>query len=343
LTALIRSFGVIKGSGLVVGARRVVDVLEVVEDILSPYVAVPVRDPRVTSFIAAVLDQLPALVRAESPDRGWTAEALIARARQLIGEVSDPGSDLAAASALVPLVGEDAAAEIPIEDLLDLFEPEPESAEVWILPAGAPAASGSHADSTATRMVQEGSGAASDQALAAELERAFSADAEPQGAADAMREPTGLLSARVPEMPPLERLIDGVAEMGRCCAELGVAHAHWLAGLDALDQGLGHLRALMDLVSIERLEDPATAVSAGGPSESAGLEPSVEWPELSGRVVEILDELESVRAGLAADRDASDAPRIRLGRLLETASDLLLEAQLMPFDAAESPVPNAPT
>jgi hypothetical protein len=333
LNALKHNFGVIKASASIVGARRVAEVAGVVEDILSPGAAESARDPQVTSFIAEVLDQLPVLVHAESPDRVTIADALIARARELICAVSYPGGDLDAVSAWVQLAGEDAALEVPIEDLLDVFEPEPESAEAWVLAAFAPGASESDPDSAATLMVPEDSLVSSEQALGAELERAFSAPVDPHGASDAMAEPTGSSPARVPEMRPLDRLIDRIAEMGCCRAELDVADAHWIAGLDALDQGLARLRALMDRASVGRVEGSRLAVSSGGPSGTAERDPSAEWPALYGRVVEILDDLESVRAGLSADRDASDAPRIRLGNLLQAASDVLLQMHVNSGDA----------
>uniref|UniRef100_UPI003593028C hypothetical protein n=1 Tax=Thiocapsa sp. TaxID=2024551 RepID=UPI003593028C len=133
-------------------------------------------------------------------------------------------------------------------------------------------------------------------------------------------------SARRPEadaVSPVGPLVEQVAEMARCRAELDATHAQMVAGLNALDLGLARLRDLVDRLASARhpTGEPLGEV-ADGMSEAIGLR------DFRGCVGEILDDLESVRRGLIADRQASDAPRARQAKLLEAVSDALVKLHL---------------
>jgi chemosensory pili system protein ChpA (sensor histidine kinase/response regulator) len=320
ITGLKRNFAVVKGSGLLVGARRVAEVAEAVEGLLVRVTAQPMRDPAATSFIAEVLDQLPALVHGATEDCATLVEALVARARQIAQATTEDDLAVDGWSALVSLdkpAGIGDALQIPIEDLLDTFEDTPETPRGWVLPDDAGA--------TWARSVSGDVLGLSDQASEVELDLSLFGPVDP--AAEPMSDPrVAPSSARRPEgdaVSPVASLVEQVAEMARYRAELDATHAQMVAGLNALDLGLARLRDLVDRLASARhpTGEPLGEV-ADGMGEAIGLR------EFCGRVGEILDDLESVRHGLIADREASDAPRARQAKLLEAVSDALVKLDL---------------
>ena len=329
VTGLKRNFSVIKGSGLLVGARRVAEVAEAVEGLLDRITAQPTRDPAATSFIAEVLDQLPALVHGGTEDRPSVVKTLVARAGQIAEAATDSALEVDGLSALVPLggpAGTDDALQIPIEDLLDAFEAVPETPGEWVLPDldASPDSEAAEAGSAS-----DDSLGLSEQTLGEELAPAISALIDP--AADAGADPVAD-PAIAPSAPPTPEadslsqeasLVEQIAEIARCRAELDITHAQLVSGLGALDLGLARLRDLVDRLA----NDPQPAgrpigEGLGDKGEAFGQR------EFCGRVGEILDDLESVRSGLIADRQASDEPRARQAKLLEAVLGALLKLNL---------------
>lgn len=320
LTGLKRNFAVVKGSSLLVGARRVAEVAEAVEGLLVRVTAQPMRDPAATSFIAEVLDQLPALVHGATEDCATLVESLVARARQIAQATTEDDLAVDGWSTLVPLdepAGMSDALQIPIEDLLDAFEDTPETPRGWVLPDDVGA--------TRARLVSGDAFGLSDQASEVELDLALFGPVDP--AAEPMADPrVAPSSTRRPEgdaVSPVAPLVEQVAEMVRCRADLDATHAQMVAGLNALDLGLARLRDLVDRLASARhpTGEPLGEV-ADGMGEAIGLR------EFCGRMGEILDDLESVGRGLIADRQASDAPRARQAKLLEAVSDALVKLDL---------------
>jgi chemosensory pili system protein ChpA (sensor histidine kinase/response regulator) len=283
VTGLKRNFSVVKGSGLLVGARRVAEVAEAVEGLLVRVTAQSTRDPAATSFIAEVLDQLPALVHGGAEDRASVVKALVARAEQIAEAAPDTGVEVDGLSALVPLVGLTGAGDapqIPIEDLLDTFEAAPETPGEWVLP-----------DLDESRDTESG---------------------------DSLEAAT---------------LAEQIAEIARCRAELDITHTQLVSGLDILDLGLARLRDLVDRLA----SDPHPSERPLG--EAVDDMGDALWPRVfCGRVGEILDDLESIRRGLIADRQASDELRARQAKLLEAVSDALLKLDLESSDGRSRPL-----
>ncbi len=308
VTGLKRNFSVIKGSGLLVGARWVAEVAEAVEGLLVRITAQPTRDPAATSFIAEVLERLPMLVHGRTADRPSDVKALVARAGRIAEAATDPDIDVDGLSALVPLDGFAAsgdAPQIPIEDLLDTFEAAPEAPGEWML-----------SDLDASHDTDSGDPIElSEQTLGEELDLAFSAFLDPA------TEPSDgpVADPALTPSAPAPLLEQQIAEIARCCSALDITHAQLVSGLDALDLGMARLRDLVD-----RFEsDPHPS---GGPL-GEGVDDMGEafgQREFCGRVGEILDDLESIRRGLHADRQASDEPRARQAKLLEAVLDALV-------------------
>jgi hypothetical protein len=328
-TALKRNFSVIKGSGLLVGARSVAAVAEAVEGLLSRVAAQPTRDPAVTSFIAEVLDQLPVLVHTATEDPASVAAALIARAEHIAVATAEADLDVDGVSLLVPLdlsAQSDDALQIPIEDLLDTFEVAPEKPGEWALPD---LVEGPDTDTTGARCVPVDSCGLSEQALAAELDLAFSAPGDP--ATEPMPRPIDdptvapwvAPHAETEMVSPVAALVEQVGEMARCHAELETTHAQLVSGLDALGPGLARLRDLVDRLASEGNRAGKLVAEGADVTDAA-----VGLAGFCGRAGEILDDLESVTGGLTGDRLASDETRSRQAKLLEAVSDALVKLNL---------------
>jgi chemosensory pili system protein ChpA (sensor histidine kinase/response regulator) len=316
-TGLKRHFSVIKGSGLLVGARTVAQVAESVEELLGRVTAQPTRDPAATSFIAEVLDQLPALVHGGNEDRAAVVRALVARAGQIAETVRDAGLEGGGLSALVHLdglTGSGDAPQIPIEDLLDTFGVAPEVPGEWVLP---------DVDESSDTAAVEVRSAPTDalelsaQTLGEELDPTRSALLDPA------IEPSDGPVADSALVPSSASLVEQIAEIARCREELDITHAQMVSGLDALDLGLARLRELVDRLASDPY--PSGRPLAEGVDDTGE---AIEQREFCGRVDEILDDLESVGRGLITDRQASEEPRARQAKLLEAVLDALVKRQL---------------
>ncbi|SDW62782.1 chemosensory pili system protein ChpA (sensor histidine kinase/response regulator) [Thiocapsa roseopersicina] len=325
VTGLKRNFSVIKGSGLLVGARRVAEVAEAVEGLLVRVTAQPTRDPAATSFIAEVLDRLPELVHGGTEDRSGVVAVLVARAERIAEAAKDTDLEVDGLSALVPLDGlavTDDAMQIPIEDLLDTFEAAPETPGDWVLPDADESPETGAADAPAASDEALGR---SEQTLGEELGRAFSALLDPATApaADPAFAATAPFTAEADPIPAAASLVEQIAEIARCREALDITHAQLVSGLDALDLGLARLRDLVDRLA-------SAPHPRGGPPGEGGddMGKAVGQRDFCGRVGEILDDLESVRRGLIADRQASDETRARQAKLLEAVLDALLKRNL---------------
>lgn len=329
VTGLKRNFSVIKGSGLLVGARRVAQVAESVEELLVRVTAQPARDPAATSFIAEVLDRLPALVHGGTEDRPSVVKALVARAGQIAEAGTDTDLEVDGLSALVPLkgmAGSGDALQVPIEDLLDTFEAAPETPGEWVLPD---AGESTDADAADSRSASGDVLDLSERALGEELDLAFSALPDP--AVDSTAGPVADSAAPssgppIPEADPVPAatsLVEQIAEIARCRSELDITHAQLVSGLDALDSGLVRLRRLVDRLA----SDPHPSGQPLGTGVDDTGE-AIDQRQFCARVGEILDDLESVRRGLIADRRASAEPRARQAKLLEAVLDALLKRNL---------------
>jgi chemosensory pili system protein ChpA (sensor histidine kinase/response regulator) len=118
-------------------------------------------------------------------------------------------------------------------------------------------------------------------------------------------------------------LVKQIAEIARCREGLDITHAQLVSGLEALDLGLARLRDLVDRLA----SDPHPS---GRPLDE-GMDDRREsnrQSEFCARVGEILDDLESVRCGLIADRRASAEPRARQAKLIKAVSDALVKLHL---------------
>ena len=328
-SALKRNFAVIKGSGLLVGVRPVAAVAEAVEGLLSRVAAQPMRDPAVTSFIAEVLDQLPALVHTATEDPSSVAAALIARAEQIAVATTEADLDVDGLSLLVALDSSarpDDALQIPIEDLLDTFEVAPETPGEWALPD---LAESPDTGATGARSVLADSLGLSEQALAAELDLAFSTPGDPatEPMPHPMDDPTAAPSmaphAETEMVSTVAALVEQVGEMARCQGELDTTYTQLVSGLDALGLGLARLRDLVD-----RLASDGNRAGGRLGEGADGTDAAVGLAGFCGRAGEILDDLESVTGGLTADRHASDEARSRQAKLLEAVSDALVKLAL---------------
>ncbi|RKT44432.1 hypothetical protein [Thiocapsa rosea] len=322
VTGLKRNFSVIKNSGLLVGVRWVAEVADAVEGLLVRVTAQPTRDPAATSFVAEVLDQLPALVHGEAEDRANVVKALVARAGQIAGAVTDMHLAVDGVSALVPLDGFTAAGDapqIPIEDLLDTFEAAPHAPGEWVLPD----VDDSHATDSGDLL------ALSEESLGDELDQAFSALLDPSAepsegpVADPARTPSTPSTPEAAPIPAAVSLLEQIVEIARCGAELDITHAQLVSGLDALDLGLARLRDLVDRLASD--PHPGKGPSREGVDDMDG---ALGQRAFCGRVGEILDDLESVRRGLIADRQASAEPRARQAKLLEGVLDAMVKLNL---------------
>ncbi|WP_040731702.1 Hpt domain-containing protein [Thiocapsa marina] len=331
VTGLKRHFSVIKGSGLLVGARRVAEVAASVEELLVRVAAQPTRDPAATSFIAEVLDQLPALVHGAAEGGASVVKALVARAGQIAEAATDADTDLDVdgLSALVPLDGSarlDDVPQIPIEDLLDTFEAAPETPGEWVLPDVDELPDSEAADACSA---SGGALERSEQALAEELEQALSTLTDPGTepldgpVTQSAPAPSALPIPGADPVPAAVSLAEQIAEITRCRAALDITHARLISGLDALDLGLARLRDLVDRLQ----SNPHPNGRPPGESADAMGEGLVQR-ELCGRLGEILDDLESVRRGLIVDRQASDEPRARQAKLLQAVLDALVKLRL---------------
>ncbi|MFB1487443.1 MULTISPECIES: hypothetical protein [unclassified Thiocapsa] len=244
---------------------------------------------------------------------------------QIIGAATDTDLAVDGLSALVPLDGLtswDNAPQIPIEDLLDTYEAAPEIPGESVLPDVDESPDSEAVDA---RSASDDVLGLSEQTLGEELDQAFSGLLDPS--TEFTPDPALAPSApRLPEVDPIPLaapLVEQIAEIARCRAELDITHAQQVSGLAALDLGLARLRDLVD-----RLEsDP----HPGGGPIGLGVDDMGEGfgqREFCGRVGEILDDLESVRRGLIADRQASAEPRARQAKLLEAVMDALVKLNL---------------
>ncbi|WP_296810162.1 Hpt domain-containing protein [Thiocapsa sp.] len=326
VTGLKRNFSVIKGSGLLVGARRVAEVAEAVEGLLVRITAQPTRDPAATSFIAEVLDQLPALVHGGTEDRASVVRALVARAGQIAEAATDTDTEVDGLSELVPLddlTGAGDAPQIPIEDLLDTFEAASETSGEWLLP-----------DVDESQNTDSGNSLEfSEQSLGDELDQAFSALLDPAKKSTASPAADPVSAPSEPPTRAAAPLVEQIAEIARCRSELDMTHAQLVSGLDALDLGLARLRDLVDRLA----SDPHPSARPLGEGEDS-LDEVLGQRELCGRMSEILDDLESVRRGLIADRQASAEPRARQAKLLEAVLAALVKLHLESPEERSRPV-----
>jgi hypothetical protein len=252
---------------------------------------------------------------------GWTLDAPDTSPVNGLKRTSS-SAEVDSLSALVPLDGSTrsgVAPQIPIEDLLDTFEAAPETPSEWALPD----VDDSHDIDSGDLLAR------SEQALGEELEQAFSALLDPatEPSEDPAADPALIPSApAIPEANPISAsasLLEQIVEIARCRSELDITHAQLVSGLDALDLGLARLRDLVDRLANE--PHPGTVPSGEGVDDRGK---SVDQREFCGRVGEILDDLESVRRGLIADRQASDKPRARQTKLLGAVLDALVKLNL---------------